>query len=157
MYNGRDGQGTVNKVNNISPDSDNNVSLVASNIPSGSNSNVQSDLDAKQDKILPVGMLKGAGSGAVNAATLGTDYGALAFTVTLSSSGWSHNVQTISDVRFVASGYAYMVSPSTASASDAMEAIILGNNITTNGQMTFTCVNVPSNNITMNVVRMVSA
>ena len=101
-------------------------------------------------------MLKGTGS-AVSAATKGTDYGALSFTVTLTTAGWSSSTQTVSNANFLASGYAYIVSPASASFSAYGEAQIYADNVTTDGQMVFHCDSAPSADLTVNITRVVSA
>lgn len=111
----------------------------------------------RQEQITASGMLKGAGSGSVSAATKGTDYGALSFTVTLTVAGWSNKAQTVSNSNFVTSGYAYMVSPASTSFLDYGSAQIYADDVTTNGQMTFHCEDVPSSALTVNIVRAVSA
>lgn len=80
-----------------------------------------------------------------------------AFTVTLSSSGWSSNAQTVSDAKFIASGYSYIVSPVSSSFTAYGEAQIYADNVSTDGSMTFHCVNVPSSNLMVNVVRVVAS
>ena len=92
-------------------------------------------------------------------AQLGTDYGSLTFTITLLASGWSNNVQTISDQKFISSGYVYSVSPNPDDGSFIPygESQIYANNVTTNGQMVFNCVDVPSSNLTVVIKREVSA
>ena len=50
-------------------------------------------LQSKQDIIAASGILKGNGIGGVSAATKGTDFGGLAFTVTLTAAGWHKNLQ----------------------------------------------------------------
>lgn len=45
-YQGLNGTGSVNTVNNVSPSSNGNVSINASEIPTSGNSNVQSDIDS---------------------------------------------------------------------------------------------------------------
>ena len=80
-----------------------------------------------------------------------------AFTVTLLSSGWSSNAQTVSDAKFIASGYSYIVSPESASFADYGAAQIYADNVSTNGSMTFHCDSVPSSNLTVNVVRVVAS
>lgn len=111
----------------------------------------------KQDKITANGILKGNGSGGVSAATKGTDYGALAFTVTLASASWSNNAQTVSNAEFYASGYSYVVAPAGSSFADYAAAVIYADDVTVDGSMTFHCTNVPTNNLTVNVQRSVSA
>ena len=112
---------------------------------------------SKQDKITASGILKGDGSGGVSAATKGTDYGGLSFTVTLTAAGWSNNAQTISNANFLASGYGYIVSPASGSFADYASAQIYADDVTVAGQMTFHCTTVPSSNLTVNILRVVSA
>lgn len=109
-----------------------------------------------QPTITASGILKGNGS-AVSAATKGTDYGALAFTVTLTAAGWSSNAQTVSNANFVASGYGYIVSPASGSFADYASAQIYADDVTVAGQMTFHCTTAPSAALTVNIVRVVSA
>ena len=78
---------------------------------------------------------------------------ALAFTVTLSASGWSNNAQTVSSANFVVSGCSYVVSPASASLEAYAEAQIYADNVTTAGRMTFHCGEVPSAALTVNVIR----
>lgn len=80
-----------------------------------------------------------------------------AFTVTLLSASWSSDAQTVSNAYFVASGYAYVVSPSSASFTDYAEAQIYADDVTTTGQMTFHCGSEPSSDLTVNIVRMVAS
>ena len=80
----------------------------------------------------------------------------VAFTVTLTAAGWSDNVQTISNEKFVSAGYAYTVAPSSVSFADYADAIIYADDVTTNGQMVFHCDSVPTENLTVNIVRMVT-
>ena len=78
---------------------------------------------------------------------------ALAFTVTLSASGWSNNAQTVSSANFIVSGYSYIVSPASASLEAYAEAQIYADDVTTAGQMTFHCGDVPSDALTVNILR----
>ena len=111
----------------------------------------------RQAVITASGLLKGAGSGTVQAATKGVDYGAKSFTITLASASWSNNAQTVGNADFYASGYSYIVSPAGSSFADYAEAVIYADNVTVDGSMTFHCTNVPTNNLTVNVQRSVSA
>lgn len=79
------------------------------------------------------------------------------FTVTLTAAGWSNNVQTISDAKFVSAGYAYTVSPASGSFANYAEAMIYADDVTTNGKMVFHCDSAPTANLTVNIVRMVTA
>ena len=78
------------------------------------------------------------------------------FTITLSSASWSNNAQTVSNANFLSSGYAYVVSPDSSSFLDYGSAQIYADNVTTDGQITFNCVDEPTSNLTVNVVRTVS-
>lgn len=162
-YQGLNGEGAVGTVNSINPDSGGNVSITSEDIPYG-NTTVGAKLDAlvsgvgsAQPKINVYGILKGSGNGVVSAANLGTDYGAKSFTVTLAVDGWSNNAQDVSNANFVASGYAYMVSPASASREEYNDSGIYADDVTTTGSMTFRCSNAPLSGLTVNVVRMVSA
>lgn len=121
-----------------------------------SSQKINTQLSGKQATISAVGMLKGTGS-AVAAATKGTDYGALSFTVTLSAASWSSNAQTVSNANFLASGYAYIVSPASASFAAYGEAQIYADDVSTDGSMVFHCDSAPSSNLTVNIARVVSA
>ena len=81
----------------------------------------------------------------------------VAFTVTLTAAGWSDNAQTISDSKFVSSGYAYTVAPAPGSFANYADAVVYADDVTTNGQMVFHCDSVPTENLTVNIVRMVTA
>lgn len=80
----------------------------------------------------------------------------VSFTVTLTVAGWSNKAQTVSNSNFATSGYSYIVSPASASFLDYGTAQIYADDVTTNGQMTFHCEDVPSSALTVNIVRVVS-
>lgn len=162
-YQGLNGEGAVGSVNGVNPDSGGNVSITSANIPYGSTT-VGDELDdlisgvgAAQPQINVYGIIKGSGNGVVSAANLGTDYGAKSFTVTLTAGGWSNDAQTVNDSNFVASGFAYMVSPASASREEYNDCGIYADDVTVDGQMVFHCDTAPLNGLTVNVVRMVSA
>ena len=75
------------------------------------------------------------------------------FTVTLTAAGWSAGTQTVSDSRFIASGYAYTVCPAGDSFKDYAEAMIYADNVTTAGRMSFHCDVTPTKNLTVNILR----
>lgn len=79
------------------------------------------------------------------------------FTVTLTTAGWSSKAQTVSNANFLTSGYAYIVSPASTSFLDYGTAQIYADDVTTTGQMTFHCEDVPSSALTVNITRVVSA
>jgi hypothetical protein len=173
-YNGVNGTGAVASVNSQNPDGNGNVTVGAANIssvpvsPAAASGTLAKDIqdlrdadtgltNSKQDKVTAAGILKGVGNGVINAATKGTDYAAKSFTVQLTANGWSNNAQTVSSADFVASGYAYSISPASASRAGYIDAGIYADDVTTNGSMTFHCDSVPSSALTVNVIRMVSA
>ena len=79
---------------------------------------------------------------------------AVAFTVTLSASGWSGKAQTVSDARFLTGNYAYSVAPDSGSFAAYGESVIYADNVTTAGKMQFHCGEVPTANLTVNILRM---
>ena len=79
---------------------------------------------------------------------------AVAFTVTLSASGWSGNAHTVSDARFLTGDYAYSVAPDSGSFGAYGESVIYADNVTTAGKMQFHCVEVPTADLTVNILRM---
>ena len=78
---------------------------------------------------------------------------ALSFTVTLTAAGWSGNAQTVSNSKFVTSGYAYTVCPAGDSFAGYAEAVIYADDVTTAGKMTFHCNEAPTANLTVNILR----
>ena len=78
---------------------------------------------------------------------------AVSFTVTLTAAGWSGNAQTVSNSKFVTSGYAYTVCPSGDSFAGYAEAVIYADDVTTAGKMTFHCNEAPTVNLTVNILR----
>ena len=81
----------------------------------------------------------------------------IAFTVTLTAAGWADNAQTISDSKFVSSGFAYTVSPASGSFADYADAMVYADDVTTDGQMVFHCGSAPTADLTVNILRMVTA
>lgn len=78
---------------------------------------------------------------------------AVSFTVTLTAAGWSGNAQTVSNSKFVTSGYAYTVCPAGDSFAGYAEAVIYADDVTTAGKMTFHCNEAPTDNLTVNILR----
>lgn len=79
--------------------------------------------------------------------------GSKAFTVELKSASWSNNTQTVNNNNFIADGYAFIVSPSSADYSAYTSAQIYADDVSTDGQMTFYCNTTPTGDITVNIVR----
>ena len=82
------------------------------------------------------------------------DTNAVAFTVTLSASGWSGKTQTVSDARFLTGGYAYSVAPDSGSFAAYGESVIYADNVMTDGQMQFHCSETPAGDLIVNILRM---
>ena len=78
---------------------------------------------------------------------------AVSFTATLTAAGWSGNAQTVSNSKFLASGYAYTVCPAGDSFAGYAEAVIYADDVTAAGKMTFHCNEAPTENLTVNILR----
>lgn len=81
----------------------------------------------------------------------------VAFTVVLTAVGWADNAQTVSNEKFMSAGYAYTVAPASGSFADYADAMVYADDVTTNGQMVFHCDSAPTANLTVNILRMVTA
>ena len=81
----------------------------------------------------------------------------VAFTVTLTAAGWASNSQTVSNTNFLSAGYAYTVAPASVSFANYADAMVYADDVTTDGQMVFHCDSVPTADLTVNIVRMVTA
>lgn len=160
---GKDGSGAVSSVNGKSG----SVTLYAGDIALSSSdttkisnklSSLSSTVDGKQAKITTSGLLKGNG-GSISAASKGTDYGSMTFNITLTSSGWSNKSQTVTNSNFLTSGYTYIVDPVKNSRQAYIDAdIYAADSVSTASKLTFYCTgDAPSSNLTVKVVRVVSA
>ena len=112
-------------------------------------------LNAEYDQLYPATKIKnvdGLDTALQNKADKSVD-----FTVTLTAAGWADNVQTVSDARFVSTGYAYTVAPASGSFANYADAMVYADDVTTNGQMVFHCDSAPTADLTVNIVRMVTA
>ena len=78
----------------------------------------------------------------------------VSFAVLLPKSGWNNKMQTVSDAKFLATGYVYTVRPDGSSFADSEMAGVHSDNVTENGKMVFYCNTVPETDLTMNVLRM---
>ena len=78
---------------------------------------------------------------------------AVTFTVTLTAAGWSGNSQTAANDLFLADGYAYFTNPADGDYTAWNEGMVRGQDVTTDGQMPFTCSETPSGNITVKIIR----
>ena len=112
-------------------------------------------LNAEYDQLYPATKIKNV-NGLDTALQKKADK-SVAFTVILTAAGWSDNAQTISDSKFVSSGFAYTVSPASSSFADYADAMIYADDVTADGQMVFHCDSAPTADLTVNIVRMVTA
>ena len=78
---------------------------------------------------------------------------AVSFTLPLPVNGWSNLAQTLEDARFLESGYAYIVTPVSASLTAWGDAGVKVGDITENGKMPFTCTDTPTSAISVNILR----
>lgn len=102
-------------------------------------------------------VLKGDGAGNGVAATPGTDYLTItdkpeSFTVTLTTSGWENKQQTVSNAKFVAdgNGYDFFVAPAPGSVEAYRDGGVYMSAIS-NGSATFTCTDVLTSELTVNI------
>ena len=112
-------------------------------------------LNAEYDQLYPVTKIKNV-DGLDTALQKKADKSA-AFTVTLTAAGWSDNAQTISNEKFVSVGYAYTVAPASGSFANYADAMVYADDVTADGQMVFHCDSTPTADLTVNIVRMVTA
>ena len=75
--------------------------------------------------------------------------------VTLTAAGWTDSSQTVQDVAFLASGYLYLVKADGASAEAYAAAGVTPQDVTVDGQMTFTAKTTPTGDLTLSVIRFV--
>ena len=154
----------VNKIKAALTTLTNNVSSLTSNkvdkktgydlVSTSDYSTLKSSVSSKVDKRSGYDLVETA-----TITNLQNDVSALkvtTFTITLPVS-WSNKTLTVLDVKFLASGYVYQVSPSSESFAEYAQCQIYADDITTNGSITFHCDSVPLNSLTVKVVRMVSA
>ena len=112
-------------------------------------------LNAEYDQLYPVTKIEDVDG--LDTALQNKPDKSVAFTVTLTAAGWADNVQTISDARFVSTGYAYTVAPASGSFADYADAMVYADDVTVDGQMVFHCDSAPTADLTVNIVRMVTA
>ena len=112
-------------------------------------------LNAEYDQLYPATKIENVDG--LNTALQNKADKSVAFTVTLTAAGWSNNSQIISDAKFVSAGYAYTVAPASGSFADYADAMVYADDVTTDGQMVFHCDSVPTADLTVNIVRMVTA
>ena len=112
-------------------------------------------LNAEYDQLYPATKIKNV-NGLDTALQKKADK-SVAFTVSLTAAGWADNAQTISSANFLSAGYAYTVAPASGSFADYADAMVYADDVTADGQMMFHCDSVPTADLTVNIVRMVTA
>lgn len=89
--------------------------------------------------------------GALQAIITGS-YKPTVFQKILLANGWHDGIQTLTDERFIASGYCYFVSPIITDTEDYSDASIFAKDVTVTGNMEFTCDVEPEDNLTVNIL-----
>lgn len=114
--------------------------------PVGSSAAVQGNLDTHiQNKQNPH---------SVTADQIGAAKPGYVFYITLLASNWVDNSQTVSDIGFVTSGYAYLINPSDEDFISWNDCIVRGKDVEQAGKMNFICEEQPSSDIVVKIVRM---
>lgn len=72
---------------------------------------------------------------------------------TLTAAGWTDSSQTVQDAAFLSSGYLYLVKADGASAEAYAAAGITPQDVTVDGEMTFTAKTTPTGDLTLSVIR----
>lgn len=79
--------------------------------------------------------------------------GAIAFTVLLPVASWSDNQQTVTDERFLADGYSYIVSALPDNYLAYGSSMVWADDVTQDGEIVFNCSETPTAELTANIVR----
>ena len=75
------------------------------------------------------------------------------FSVSLPASGWSNNAQTVSHAMLKDAGYGYIYNPDDASYGAYVSAMVRCGDVVTDGQVTFYCDETPTDDITVDFMR----
>ena len=134
-----------------------NVSTTAADVkPDGDNASLGTkNTYARTDHIHAHDSTKADASDLTDLETAVTNYQAkfVAFTVTLDKDDWADGEQTITDAKFITSGYAYIVTPSPSDIEKYSESEIYAEDVSVASEMTFHCGETPADDIVVNVVR----
>jgi len=100
-----------------------------------------------------------AGSIETDFAHKGVDYASFSFQLTLLADGWTNKDQIIenSNLSNDSSQYAYIITPAGVSFSEYIDCEIYADDVTTSNYITFHAATVPANDLTVNVLRIVTA
>lgn len=77
----------------------------------------------------------------------------ITFTVTLFANNWINNQQIIENNNFIVNKYAYIISPTGDSFLACNNAIVYIDNVVETGKITFHCIEPPSTDLIMNVLK----
>ena len=75
------------------------------------------------------------------------------FSVSLPASGWSNNAQTVSHAMLKDAGYGYIYNPDDASYGAYVSALVRCGDVASDGQVTFYCDETPTDDITVDFMR----
>ena len=75
------------------------------------------------------------------------------FSVTIPASGWSGNAQTVSNDMLKAAGFGYIYNPDEASYGAYVSAMVRCGEVTVDGQVMFYCDDTPTDDITVDFMR----
>lgn len=90
-------------------------------------------------------------------AAIGLNYGSYTFTLTLQASLWSNNTLTVSNYLLTTSDkYSFIITPRGSSFTEYVNCGIYADDITTSGNIVFHCSEVPTNDLVVNVIRVVT-
>ena len=112
-------------------------------------------LNAEYDQLYPVTKIEDVDG--LDTALQNKADKSVAFTVTLTAAGWADNAQTISNANFLSAGYAYTVAPASGRFADYADAMVYADDVTVDNEMVFHCDSAPTADLTVNIVRMVTA
>lgn len=148
---------------------DNKIKSIDDGLSSESTNPVQNKIikaavDAKLDapSVLQNGLLKRFKRTSTNTyitdyATIGVDFGSLTFNFTLLATDWEEKALTITHSYLLAtSAYSYIVSPKSSSFQEYVDCGIYAEDISTNGELVFHCEEVPTHDISVQVLRLVT-
>ena len=90
-------------------------------------------------------------------ASLGIHYGSINFSLTLPAANWNGKDLTVQNSSLVnATRYAYIITPSGSSFTEYVGHGVYADDVTTNDYITFHCEEVPTSDLTVHVLRMVT-
>ena len=90
-------------------------------------------------------------------AGIGLNYGSYTFTLTLQANLWNNNALTVSNYLLTTSDkYSFIITPKGSSFKEYVDCGIYADDISESGKIVFHCDEVPTNNLVINVIRVVT-